>query len=160
LSPSRGTTAVDTAEQLLRAAHGRVVVALSGSETVEQAYALAKLVRHGTDSHDAVLPEEVSLALDAYRLPLSAIADAQVVAVLGDDILAVARYDRLNVPTDAEVAFTVQDDQQGRGLATVARAVGATDGRGARSDARDDFERGGERANARDQPQARLRTDR
>jgi acetyl coenzyme A synthetase (ADP forming)-like protein len=42
-----------------------------------------------------------------------------LVAVLGDDILAVARYDRLNVPTDAEVAFTVQDDQQGRGLATV-----------------------------------------
>ena len=76
--------ALDTAEQLLRAAHGRVVVALSGSETVEQAYALAKLVRKGTDSHDAVLPEEVSGALDAYRLPLSAIANAQVVAVLGD----------------------------------------------------------------------------
>ncbi len=80
--------ALDTAEELLRAAHGRVVVALSGSETVEQAYALAKLVRHGTDSHDAVLPEEVSGALDAYRLPLSAIADAQVVAVLGDVPLA------------------------------------------------------------------------
>ena len=80
--------ALDTAEQLLRAAHGRVVVALSGSETVEQAYALAKLVRHGTDSHDAVLPEEVSGALDAYRLPLSAIAQAQVVAVLGDVPLA------------------------------------------------------------------------
>ncbi len=76
--------ALDTAERLMRAAHGRVVVALSGSETVEQAYALAKLVRHGTDSHNAVLPEEVSGALDAYRLPLSAIADAQVVAVLGD----------------------------------------------------------------------------
>ena len=76
--------AVDTAESLLRAAHGRVIVALSGSETVEQAYALAKLVRQGTDSHDAVLPEEVSGALDAYRLPLSAIAKAQVVAVLGD----------------------------------------------------------------------------
>src|SRR3954447_19957387 len=76
--------ALDAAERLLRAAHGRVVVALSGSETVEQAYALAKLVRHGTDSHDAVLPEEVSGALDAYRLPLSAIAEAQVVAVLGD----------------------------------------------------------------------------
>jgi len=76
--------ALDTAEALLRKAHGRVVVALSGSETVEQAYALAKLVRTGTDSHNAVLPEEVSGALDAYRLPLSAIADAQVVAVLGD----------------------------------------------------------------------------
>ena len=76
--------ALDEAERLLRAAEGRVVVALSGSETIEQAYALAKLVRQGTGSHEAVLPEEVSLALDAYRLPLSAIADAQVVAVLGD----------------------------------------------------------------------------
>jgi NADH-quinone oxidoreductase subunit G len=80
--------AVDTAEELMRAAHGRVVVALSGSETIEQAYALAKLVRQGLDSHDAVLPEEVSSALDAYRLPLSAIAEAQVVAVLGDVPLA------------------------------------------------------------------------
>ena len=81
--------ALDVAEELLRAAHGRVVVALSGSETVEQAYALAKLVRqrHSARTH-AVLPEEVSSALDAYRLPLSAIADAQVVAVLGDVPLA------------------------------------------------------------------------
>ena len=86
--PVSWTDAIDTAEELLRAAHGRVVVALSGSETIEQAYALAKLVRQGTDSHDAVLPEEVSGALDAYRLPLSAIADAQVVAVLGDVPLA------------------------------------------------------------------------
>jgi NADH-quinone oxidoreductase subunit G len=76
--------AIDEAERLLRAAHGRVVVALSGSETIEQAYALAKLVRVGTDSHEAILPEEISSALDAYRLPLSAIAEAQVVAVLGD----------------------------------------------------------------------------
>ena len=35
-----------------------------------------------------MLPEEVTGALDAYRLPLSAIADAQVVAVLGDVPLA------------------------------------------------------------------------
>jgi NADH-quinone oxidoreductase subunit G len=76
--------ALDEAERLLRAAHGRVVVALSGSETVEQAYALAKLVRNGAGSHEAVLPEEISDALDAYRLPLSAIAEAQVVVVLGD----------------------------------------------------------------------------
>src|ERR1700730_2582514 len=41
-----------------------------------------------------------------------------LVAELGGAIVAVARYDRLNVPTDAEVAFTVQDDQQGRGLGT------------------------------------------
>src|SRR5579859_4354293 len=76
--------AVDEAERLLRAAKGRVVVALSGSETVEQAYALAKLVRVGLESHEAMLPEEVSPALDAYRAPLSSIASADVIAVLGD----------------------------------------------------------------------------
>ncbi|HEY3542042.1 MAG TPA: molybdopterin-dependent oxidoreductase [Gaiellaceae bacterium] len=76
--------ALDHAEELLRAAAGRVVVALSGSETVEQAYALARLVRRGTGSHTAMLPEEVSGALDAYRAPLSTIAEGRKVAVLGD----------------------------------------------------------------------------
>jgi NADH dehydrogenase/NADH:ubiquinone oxidoreductase subunit G len=76
--------ALDHAAELLRTAHGRVVVALSGSETVEQAYALARLVRVGAGSHTAMLPEEVSGALDAYRAPLSSIADARTVAVLGD----------------------------------------------------------------------------
>ncbi|MBV8259096.1 MAG: (2Fe-2S)-binding protein, partial [Actinobacteria bacterium] len=75
---------LDTAEELLRNAKGRIVTALSGSETVEQAYALAMLLRRGLDSHQAVLPEEVSPALDAYRLPLSAIRDAQAIVVLGD----------------------------------------------------------------------------
>src|SRR5213076_1583601 len=55
--------ALDEAEQLFRAAHGRIVTALSGSETVEQAYALAKLLRRGLDSHTAVLPEEISYAV-------------------------------------------------------------------------------------------------
>ena len=76
--------AVDEAERLLRGAEGRIVTALSGSETVEQAYALAKLLRQGLDAHGAVLPEEVSTALDAVRVPLSAIRDADVVAILGD----------------------------------------------------------------------------
>ena len=76
--------ALDAAEELLRNARGRVVTALSGSETVELAYGLGKLVRGGLGSHEAMLPEEVSGALDAYRLPLSAIRDAQVVVVLGD----------------------------------------------------------------------------
>jgi len=76
--------ALDEAERLLRAADGRIVTALSGSETVEQAYALAKLLRRGLSSHSAVLPEELSDALDAFRIPLSAIADADVIAVLGD----------------------------------------------------------------------------
>ena len=41
-----------------------------------------------------------------------------LVAQLGADILAVARYDRTG-DGEAEVAFTVQDDQQGRGLGTL-----------------------------------------
>ncbi|MFN2629126.1 MAG: molybdopterin-dependent oxidoreductase, partial [Gaiellaceae bacterium] len=76
--------AVDEAERLLRAANGRVVTALSGSETIELAYGLGKLLRRGIGAHDAVLPEEVSPALDAYRAPLSSIAEADVVIVLGD----------------------------------------------------------------------------
>jgi NADH-quinone oxidoreductase subunit G len=76
--------ALDEAERLLRDARGRIVTVLSGSETVEQTYALAKLLRVGLDSHQAMLPEEVSGALDAYRLPLSSIRDANVVVVLGD----------------------------------------------------------------------------
>src|SRR5919199_1664822 len=68
--------ALDEAERLLREAEGAIVTALSGSETVEQAYALAKLLRQGLGAHGAMLPEQVSGALDARRLPLSAIADA------------------------------------------------------------------------------------
>jgi len=82
--PVTWNDALDHAEQMLRAAQGRVVVALSGSETVEHAYALARLVREGTGSHAALMPEEVSGALDAYRAPLSSIADAKTVGVLGD----------------------------------------------------------------------------
>jgi NADH-quinone oxidoreductase subunit G len=76
--------ALAEAERLLRNARGRIVTALSGSETVELAYGLGKLIREGLGSHQAMLPEEISGALDAYRLSLSAIRDAQVVVVLGD----------------------------------------------------------------------------
>jgi len=76
--------ALDEAERLLREADGRIVTALSGSETVEQAYALGKLLRRGLGAHTAFFPEEISDALDAFRVPLSAIRDADVVAVLGD----------------------------------------------------------------------------
>src|SRR3954471_10580347 len=65
--------ALDQAEELLRGADGRIVTALSGSETVEQAYALGRLLREGLGAHAAVLPEETSFALDAFRLPLSLI---------------------------------------------------------------------------------------
>jgi NADH-quinone oxidoreductase subunit G len=77
--------AVDEAERLLRESEGRIVAALSGSETIEQAYGLAKLLRCGLGAHSAVLPEETSDALDAFSLPLSAIRDAELVVVIGDD---------------------------------------------------------------------------
>ena len=41
-----------------------------------------------------------------------------LVAELGDEIVAIARYDRCG-DGEAEVAFTVDDEQQGRGLATL-----------------------------------------
>src|SRR3954464_13214665 len=41
-----------------------------------------------------------------------------LLARLGDRVVAVAGYDRLNEPGVAEVAFAVADDLQGRGLAT------------------------------------------
>jgi len=77
--------ALDEAERLLRAAGTRIVTALSGSETIEQAYALGRLIRGGLGAHNAVFPEEVSDALDPFRLPLSAIRDAQLVVVAGGD---------------------------------------------------------------------------
>jgi NADH-quinone oxidoreductase subunit G len=80
--------ALDEAERLLRSAEGRVVTVFSGSETVEQAYALAKLLRRGVGTHSAVLSEETTEALDAFRLPLSAIRDAGLVVVLGDEPVA------------------------------------------------------------------------
>ncbi len=80
--------ALDQAEEMLRDAEGQIVTALSGSETVELAYALGKLMREGLGAHAAVLPEETSDALDGFRLPLSAIGDAEIVVVLGDEPVA------------------------------------------------------------------------
>ncbi len=80
--------ALDRAEELLRGAGGHVVTALSGSETLEQAYGLAKLVRQGVGAHSAVLAEATSDALDAFRAPLSAIGHAEHVVVVGDERVA------------------------------------------------------------------------
>jgi NADH-quinone oxidoreductase subunit G len=77
--------ALDDAERLLREADGRIAVALSGSETNEEAYGLAKLVRVGLGAHTALLPEEIGEGLDAFRAPLSTIGDAELIVVLGDD---------------------------------------------------------------------------
>jgi NADH-quinone oxidoreductase subunit G len=77
--------ALDEAESLLRTAGGSIVTAFSGFETTEIAYALGRLLRSGCDAHSAVLPEATSSALEAFRLPLSGIAEAQIVLVVGDD---------------------------------------------------------------------------
>ena len=77
--------ALDAAEEMLREAEGGIVTALSGAETTEIAYALGRLLRAGVGAHSAVLPEATSDALDAFRLPLSAIAEAELVVVVGDD---------------------------------------------------------------------------
>jgi len=88
LEPIGWDEALDEAERLLRAADGRIVTALSGSETVEQAYGLAKLLRQGLGAHAAVLPELIDDAIDAFRLPLAAIREAELIVVIGDDPVA------------------------------------------------------------------------
>src|SRR5215208_6414911 len=71
---------------MLRAAGTQIVTALSGSETVEHAYALAKLLRVGLGAHEAMVSEpESARSLDGFRAPLSTIADADVIVVLGDE---------------------------------------------------------------------------
>ncbi|MDQ3866223.1 MAG: molybdopterin-dependent oxidoreductase, partial [Actinomycetota bacterium] len=77
--------AVEEAARGLVAAHGSVAVAYSGGETVEQAAALARLVRQGLRSDLALLPDEVDPSVDAFRAPLSAIRDADLCLVLGDE---------------------------------------------------------------------------
>jgi NADH-quinone oxidoreductase subunit G len=85
LEPISWDVALDEVESMLRAAGSRIVTALSGSETIEQAYALGKLLREGLRANSAVLPESTSGTLEAFRLPLSAIAEAELIVVVGDD---------------------------------------------------------------------------
>jgi predicted molibdopterin-dependent oxidoreductase YjgC len=73
--------ALDRAEELLRDAGSAIVTALSGGESVEQAYGLGKLLRQGLGAHDAVLPEAVPDRLDQFRAPLSSIRSAKTIAV-------------------------------------------------------------------------------
>ncbi|MEO8290987.1 MAG: molybdopterin-dependent oxidoreductase [Gaiellaceae bacterium] len=77
--------ALDEAERALREAGGPVVVAFSGGETVEHAAALARLVREGLGGGSALLPETFHPTLDRFRAPLSAIRDADLCIVLGDE---------------------------------------------------------------------------
>jgi NADH-quinone oxidoreductase subunit G len=76
--------ALDAAEAGLSGTGGSVVVAFSGSETVEQASALARIAR-ALGSDTALLPDDWDPGLEAFRAPLSAIRDAEVCLVLGDD---------------------------------------------------------------------------
>jgi len=77
--------ALDQAERLLRDGGASTLTALSGGETVEEAYGLARLMREGLGANAAVLPEEVPDSLDGYRAPLSALRDAKTIAVLTDE---------------------------------------------------------------------------
>jgi NADH-quinone oxidoreductase subunit G len=77
--------ALDAAEAGLREAGSNVVVAFSGGETLEQATALTRIVREGLGSNAALLPDDWDPGLAAFRAPLSAIRDAEVCLVLGDD---------------------------------------------------------------------------
>jgi NADH-quinone oxidoreductase subunit G len=80
--------ALDEAAGLLQRAGGRIVTALSGTETLEQAWALGRLMREGLGAHTAVLPEQTSSALDRFRAPLSTIGNAQLIVVVGDEPVA------------------------------------------------------------------------
>ncbi|HZU20216.1 MAG TPA: 2Fe-2S iron-sulfur cluster-binding protein [Gaiellaceae bacterium] len=77
--------ALDAAEAALRLGGTSTVTALSGGESVEETYALAKLLRQGLGANGAVLPEDVPDDLDAYRAPLSALRGAKKIAVLCDE---------------------------------------------------------------------------
>ena len=68
----------------LRAADGSVAVAFSGTETLEQADALAQIVRVACGSDTARLPDDPDPGLERFRAPLSAIREADICLVLGD----------------------------------------------------------------------------
>jgi NADH-quinone oxidoreductase subunit G len=77
--------ALDRVAELLRRGGTSTVTALSGGETVEEAYALARLLRQGLGANAAVMPEGVPDSIDPYRAPLSALRNARTVAVICDE---------------------------------------------------------------------------
>ena len=85
LAESTWAEALDEFERLARAARERIVLVLSGSETVEIAYSLSRLVREGFGAHRAVLPEASGSVPARLRQPLSAISDSDAIVVIGDD---------------------------------------------------------------------------
>ncbi len=133
------TEALDEAERLLRAAGEAILTALSGSETVEQAYGLARLLRVGLGAHAALLPEQVPDELDSFRAPLSSIRDAPAVVVLCDEPVSerapivdlwikAARRNGARILTDppeAPIAGVVLITDDARSAAWLARDLGA-----------------------------------
>src|SRR5262249_14561665 len=85
LEPIGWQDALDARQRQLGPAGAATLTALSGSETVEQAYGLGRFIRAGLGAHEAVLPEEIPDELDSFRAPLSSIRDAPVVVVLCDE---------------------------------------------------------------------------
>ncbi|HEX5468508.1 MAG TPA: 2Fe-2S iron-sulfur cluster-binding protein [Gaiellaceae bacterium] len=83
--PVDSEEALAEAERGLREAGGPVVVAFSGGETVEQAGAIARLVREGLGGGTALLPDSFHPGLDRFRAPISAIREASVCLVFGDE---------------------------------------------------------------------------
>ena len=117
LAPVPWNEALDEAERLLRAAGTHIVTALSGTETVEQAYALAKLLRQGLGAHSALMPEvENARALDGFRRPLSSIRDADVIVVFEHEPLAerapiVDLWVRAARRQGAEILYELDEDR-------------------------------------------------
>ena len=84
-----GTTRSTAPRSCCAAPRSRIVTALSGSETIEQAYALgAAPARRARRPRRPCCRSRPPIALDAFRLPLSAIAEAEIVVVVGDDEVA------------------------------------------------------------------------
>ncbi|MGI9659214.1 MAG: molybdopterin-dependent oxidoreductase [Gaiellaceae bacterium] len=77
--------AAEVTAEALRAAEGSIAVAFSGTESVEQADAIAQIARGACDAHTALLPDDPHPSLDAFRAPLSAIREADICLVLGDE---------------------------------------------------------------------------
>ena len=86
LEPISWDAASTAAESLLRGAgHEDRHRALRIGDARAGLRLSARLLRGGLGAHSAVLPESTSDALDAFRLPLSAIAEAEIVVIVGDD---------------------------------------------------------------------------
>lgn len=64
------------------------------------------------------LPRLTRIMLDRF-VNVDYVDRMAFVALLGDEIIAVARYDRITGSSEAEVAFLVDDAHQGRGLASL-----------------------------------------